>query len=148
MKSVDDLPERALIPEVAQVLRASPRFVSNECASGRLHACKIAGRYQITREAVRAYLTEREAEAETPAAPALDLHDDPPVGEQNVSAWTEWVDLALDQLRGCRSLGAIQIWEEDNRSYLDDLAQQDSAGRNRITATIEQVKMQLRGQGQ
>ncbi len=98
MRSIDDLPERALVPEVAQVLRASPRFVSNECLVGRLRAFKVAGRYQITREAVRAYLAEREAEAEAarrrrteeapryPDAPPANALSFTPPGESGTSA--------------------------------------------------------------
>src|SRR5438309_1659377 len=53
------LPGLATPREVAKVLRCSPRYIGQECRSGRLAASFIAGRYLISREAVFAYLRSR-----------------------------------------------------------------------------------------
>lgn len=55
-RSIDDLPDMATPEEVAQVLRCSARYIKDQCAAGAIAAAKVANKYLITRDDVRAYL--------------------------------------------------------------------------------------------
>ena len=54
--AIDSLPDLATPLEVAPVLRCKPRWVSDQIKAGRLAGVQIAGKYLVTREAVREFI--------------------------------------------------------------------------------------------
>jgi len=56
MRSIKDLPDLATPAEVAEVLRATARWVQEQCRTKKIESSIVAGRYLIERGAVERYI--------------------------------------------------------------------------------------------
>ncbi|WP_425290402.1 helix-turn-helix domain-containing protein [Azospirillum palustre] len=96
IRAIDELPDLATPAEVAEVLRCSSRFVSDECKKGRMGATYVAGRYLIAPADVRTYLAERAVTRSVPTvSSARPIRRPPLLAEQQAHMDNERNERAL-----------------------------------------------------